>query len=226
MDDEVELYKKYGLFWFQACIPDPDSPNDFLAEGFYIQMPERFSKCFWTLFDRLGQVNDYCFQMLLASESKLNELKNERIDLASNIKPSVCASQFDYFDDQIPNWTHNVNIISKSSTLVILASFVEWGLKIITEELKLKISKEDFRNKSKIDAYIFLLQRTLFNDLVIPREIQEILTSFKKSRNQFAHGDWDDLESTIYLIDLREAFEAVSELFIIIEKKTWMTVWK
>ena len=223
MNLEIEIYEKYGLFWADSSIDD--SSGHTLAEGFYIPMPDRFSECFWILFDRLGQVNDYCFHSLLSSEKKLNDLKKDKADLESGKVKLECASQLDFLNESIPSWTHNVNIISQSSVLVILASFVEWGLKRVVQEFLGGVPKKQKQEKSKIDGYIRLLKNQVFPDLVVPQEIEATLDSFRKARNEFAHGDWEKLRITLATVNLREAFESVAELFTLLEESAWSSQW-
>lgn len=223
MNHEIEIFRRHGLFWSGTLAQD--SSGKILADGDYIQMPERFSDCFWVIFDRLGQVNDYCFQQLISSEAKLKDLENERKDLGSGKLPLECASQLDYLDEAIPNWTHNVNVIAKSSILIVLSSFVEWALKRVIQEFLGEVSRNQMGGKSKIDSYLLLLNKQVFSDMTIPAKTKYILDSFRKSRNEFAHGDWETLENTLSSINLREAFESVSELLFLLEEHAWSSEW-
>jgi hypothetical protein len=70
-----------------------DESGNILVDGFCIYQPELFSETFFLLFDKLAQLNDYCFNQLISSETKLRELATQRSS--------------GYLDDQLPMWKDN-----------------------------------------------------------------------------------------------------------------------
>ncbi|PWW29758.1 hypothetical protein DFO74_1575, partial [Chromohalobacter israelensis] len=99
------------------------------ADGFYIYQPDRFWEPFWEVFDKLGQLNNYCFNQLVASEAKLSELQAEYGRAVE--EKNAGAEVLDYLSEEVPAWENNVAIFAKAAPIILLASFAEWGLKHI-----------------------------------------------------------------------------------------------
>ncbi|MEB5483806.1 hypothetical protein QMA69_04160 [Burkholderia pseudomallei] len=106
LDDELNVANKYGLFWAGALVEDEKGKA--LADGFYIYQPKRFSDTFFLLFDKLRQLNDYCFNQLLFSEKRLRMLAGQRSAAAA--QEHCGAEELDYLDDRIPMWEDNVEV--------------------------------------------------------------------------------------------------------------------
>jgi hypothetical protein len=221
MDDELNTATKYGLFWSRACIQDED--GKLLADGFYVYQPERFSATFFLLFDKLAQLNDYCFNQLISSETKLRELAAQRTTAIA--RNDVGAEELDYLDDQLPMWENNVSVVGKAVPIVLLCGFVEWGLKLVTKEFCGRVPR---KSASRISDFEFLLHHLQQNS-PLPLDItgDPILSidSFRKVRNAFAHGQWNSLATQLNVISLRACFEAVSQLFERIEESAWLSPW-
>ena len=189
-----------------------------IADGFYIYQPDRFWEPFWVLFDKLGQLNNYCFNQLVASEAKLSELQAE-YDRAVEDK-TAGAEVFDYLSEEVPAWEDNVVTFAKAAPIVLLASFTEWGLKHIAITIFGDVPKKKERGISDIQFYL----RHLIHCGLEVKNTNELLSrvgTFRSIRNDFAHGKWNELERDLQELSLREAFTSVSAMFEAIEDAAW-----
>jgi len=216
MDAELVVAKKYGLFWAWSDVEDEVSGS--VADGFYIYHPDRFWEPFWMLFDKLGQLNNYCFNQLVASEAQLSELQVE-YDRAVEDK-TAGAEVFDYLSEEIPAWEDNVVTFAKAAPIVLLASFTEWGLRHIALTLFGAVPKKTERGMSDIQFYLrHLIHCGL--DIKNTNEILSRVDTFRSIRNNFAHGKWNELESALQELSLRDSFASVSAMFEAIEDAAW-----
>lgn len=216
MNTELVAAEKYGLFWAWSYVEDEVTGR--IADGFYIYQSDRFWEPFWLLFDKLGQLNNYCFNQLVASEAKLSELQAE-YDLAVKDK-TTGAEVFDYLSEEIPAWEGNMATFAKAAPIVLLASFTEWGLKHIAISLFGSVPKKTERGMSDIQFYL----RHLVQCGLEVKNTDELLSrvgAFRSIRNDFAHGKWDELEEGLQELSLREAFAGVSAMFEAIEDAAW-----
>lgn len=221
MSNELDVANKYGLFWGGAYVEGKDGQT--LADGLYIYQPERFSEGFFHLFDKLRQLNDHCFHQLLSAESRLQGLETGR-DAALRQKFGD-AAEIDYYDDQVGMWEDNVEVIAKATSVVLLCSFVEWGLKLVAKELQTTISFKPDRKLSDIEFMLQHIERECNLHLRLHDEIMPIVGSFRIIRNAFAHGHWATLNEQLGTLSLRTCFRAVSRLFQSIEEAAWESPW-
>ena len=218
---ELEVASKYGLFWANTLIEDEN--GNVIADGFYLSQPERFSHTFFTIFNKLRQLNDYCFNQLLASETRLCSLTSQRVSSAAN--ENGTAEELDYLDDQMPMWEDNVEAVARTTQVIHLCSFLEWGLKLVAKEL----TKVVPRNRGHaISDFEFLLQHLESKAgllLAIDAELIEYVHVFRGVRNAFAHGQWTALNERLDGISLRVCFESVARIFQSIEEAAWQSPW-
>jgi len=216
MDAELVVAKKYGLFWTWSYVDDEAAGSN--ADGFYIYQPDRFWEPFWEVFDKLGQLNNYCFNQLVASEAKLSELQAEYGRAVE--EKNAGAEVLDYLSEEVPAWENNVAIFAKAAPVILLASFAEWGLKHIAITLFGGAPKKKERGMSDIEFYLLYLVRCGLEvedaDGVLSR-----VGTFRSIRNDFAHGKWNELEVGLQALSLREAFTSVSAMFEAIEDAAW-----
>ena len=85
----------------------------------------------------------------------------------------------------------------------------------VKKGVRFKVPKSN--KESNIDASLKYLLNTKKFNFIVPQELENILERIRVLRNDFAHGDWANVEQTIKDIDVDECFEAVSELFFSIE---------
>jgi len=92
---EINIPKKLGLWWSKSWLEDQH--GNMVVTNDYLYMPERFSECFWIIFERLNYTHDYCLHQLISSEEKLQQLREDAKevrdleDLDSNNK---CITEF------------------------------------------------------------------------------------------------------------------------------------
>lgn len=195
-----------------------DEVTGSIADGFYIYQPDRFWEPFWEVFDKLSQLNNYCFNQLVASEAKLSELQAEYGRAVE--EKDAGAEVLDYLSEEVPAWENNVAIFAKAAPIILLASFSEWGLKHIAITLFGGAPKKNERGMSDIEFYLLYLVRCGLEvedtDGVLSR-----VGTFRSIRNDFAHGKWNELEVGLQALSLREAFSSVSAMFEAIEDAAW-----
>lgn len=216
MDVELVVAKKYGLFWAWSYVEDEVSGR--IADGLYIYHPDRFWEPFWVLFDKLGQLNNYCFNQLVASEAKLSELQVEYEHVVED--KTAGAEVFDYLSEEVPAWENNVVIFAKTAPIVLLTSFTEWGLKHITITLFGAGPKNTEHGMSDIQFYLHHLIHCGL-DVNNTNELLSQIGVFRSIRNGFAHGKWSELEGDLQELSLRKAFTSVSALLEAIEYAAW-----
>lgn len=221
MDDELNIAKKYGLFWAGVLVEDEE--GRVLADGFYIYQPERFSDTFFLLFDKLRQLNDYCFNQLLSSERRLRALASQRDEVA--VQGHCGAEELDYLDDQIPIWEDNIEVIGRATSIILLCSFVEWGLKLVTRELCGAIPRKRGRSMSDFEFMLHHLQHNGGLHLNVDDDSVGVINMFREIRNAFAHGDWATLNEQLDSVSLRTCLEAVARIFQHIEESAWQSPW-
>ncbi|VVE42561.1 hypothetical protein PIN31009_04196 [Pandoraea iniqua] len=220
MDDELNIASKYGLYWAGASAEDEN--GNALADGFYIYQPERFSSTFFLLFDKLRQLNDYCFDQLLSSEGRLRMLTAQRSVTDGR---SRCASELDWLDDEIPMWEDNIEVIGRATSIVLLCSFVEWALKLVTRELCGAIPRKRDRSMSDFESMLHHLRHNAGLNLSVDEASVGTVHAFRAIRNSFAHGDWATLAEQLDAVSLRTCFEAVARIFQCIEESAWQSPW-
>jgi len=213
---ELAAAQKYRLYWAQEAMEDEHGRT--LADGCYLYRPVRFWEPFWFLFDKLGQLNDYCFNQLVASEGKLTKLQYQQAIASGDA--SCGAEALDYYSEVIPGWEDNVATFMRASPLILLASFTEWGLKHLVSNLFGHVPKKTDRSMSDIR---FLLDHLVRSGLMLdePESLLAPIGTFREVRNNFAHGNWDSLTEQLQGICLRDAFVGVSNLFEAIEEAAW-----
>lgn len=220
-DEELAVVNEHGLYFAHSLLFDEEGVE--YANGHYLYQPTRFCETFFVVFGKLAQLNNYCFHQMVSSHSRLTILKSER-DRAAN-KRWCSAEELDYYDEQIPDWEDNINVISKATAIILLCSFAEWALKTISIELT---SASPRKNSQSLSDVEHLLQHIKQNaGLSLPDQTEEmsLIHAFRKIRNAFAHGNWQELEQQLAVLRLRDCFESVSDLLMQIEMAAWGSKW-
>lgn len=218
MDEELELLvaRKCGLYWSKSVLLDENGVV--LVDGTYLYYPEQFWSIFFELFDKLHQLNDYCFNQLIASEAKLGEfVSRERLALENQ---STSAEELDFYSEQIPFWENTSSVFSKAMPIILLSSFSEWGLKFLLTRLFGNVPRKLDRSISDIQFYLNHLIVSGI-DVPNPEGLMAPINTFRRVRNDFAHGRWHELDCKIDNLSLRDAFSNVSMLFAEVEKSAW-----
>lgn len=221
MDHELAVATKYGMYWGNAWRETPE--GEVVVDGLYLHQPERFSMLFFSVFDKLRQLNDYCFHQLVSSETRLRELMEQRSAAEANKNSS--AEEFFYLDDEIPVWTDNVGVTARTVPIVLLCSFTEWGLKLVVKEFCGEVPRKTSSSMSDIESLLDHLRRSPLQ-VEVEAELIGAVGTFRRMRNEFAHGHWGALATQLETLSLRACFEVVSEIFMRIEEAAWSGPWK
>jgi hypothetical protein len=221
LDDELTVANKYGLYWADSRVEDKE--GRVLADGCYLSLPERYSETFFVIFDKLRQLNDHCFNQLLSSEIRLHSLRDQRASAAARTHSD--AAEFDYLDDQIPMWEDNVEVIGRATPVILLCSFIEWGLKLVTKELCGAVPRKRAHSLSDFTFLLQHLERDAGLHLRVDLELVKVVNAFRSIRNAFAHGRWEALNAQLDAVSLRTCFETVAEIFAYIEAAAWSSPW-
>lgn len=218
---ELETFEKYGLFWASSQMMDDD--GEVLADGCYVYRPEYFSETFFVLFDKLAQLNDYCFHQLITSHERLDDFFAQREAVLKD--KNSAAEDFDYLDTQIPMWEDNVEVVTRASAIVLLCSFTEWGLKLVSQELGGAVPRKTSRTMSDVQFLLDHLKHGCALHLTIPDDVLAVVDSFRVVRNSFAHGHWARVREQLDAVSLRDCVQAVSLMFEHIEHAARRSPW-
>lgn len=117
-----------------------------------------------------------------------------------------------------------MDVISKSTVLIIMSSFIEWGLKRVIKELVGSVPSKT-KKISDIEHYISCIKSEVLPNLELSIELTSKLNALRKLRNKFAHGEWDLIEPLLKELLFKESFAAISGLFVSIENLAWDSEW-
>jgi hypothetical protein len=198
----------------------------------YLYEVDRFSQTFWVIAEEMAQLNDFCVLCLHAARSQRDWLVAELGRLRTGEK-RVVTDLGDFtgeailvMEEQEPVWQDTCEFLTSAMCLVMLLAFAERSLKAICETIagpggcgKRKSSE------SKISAYLRSIGALCDTRLAESGRGMEILEECRRTRNAFAHGDWDEVRDGTSSVDLRAAFGAISTLLFEIEEALWATVW-
>ena len=125
---------------------------------------------------------------------------------------------------QTERWQDTIAFIAPATCLVLLHVFVEKSLLALARHLREEGDPlpRQSRGRSKIDSYLDFLRDTRGLEFTEPEEAKLLRRATARIRNDFSHGDWDDIRKSITQINLVEAFRTVSALFQSIEEATWV----
>src|SRR5690606_15059935 len=160
---------------------------------------------------------------LLASEARLRSLTSQRTSTAAN--KNCRAEEFDYLDDQIPLWEDNVEVVGRTTPIILLCSFLEWGLKLVAKELTGVVPRNRGHAISDFEFLLKYIREKAGLTLVIDAELIDNVHVFRGIRNAFAHGQWAALSERLDGIPLRVCFETVAQVFQRIEEAAWQSPW-
>jgi hypothetical protein len=221
VNHELHIAAKHGLYWSLTLIEDENGTA--IADGFYIYEPDRYSSPFWEIAEKLRQLNDYCFHQLVSSQERLSDLQLERSKLMEQRHCS--AEEIDVIDEAIPLWEDNASVVSHAVPVVLLSSFIEWGLKSLAKEFCGSVPRKAGATLSDIDFLLNHIRGTGGLAFELDMKTLETLNSFRIVRNQFAHGNWHSLETLLGTLSLRSCFAAVTRLLEALEDSAWKGPW-
>ncbi|EPJ2922875.1 hypothetical protein [Pseudomonas aeruginosa] len=118
-----------------------------------------------------------------------------------------------------------MEVVGRATPIVLLCSFLEWGLKLVAKELTGIVPRN---RRHDIGDFEFLLQHLREKAglrLVIDAELIDNVHVFRGIRNAFAHGQWAALSERLGEISLRVCFETIARIFQSIEEAAWQSPW-
>ena len=182
--------------------------------------------------EELRQLNDYAFFLTEVSQKKLQNTESEldfSYDEEEMLGKDFIEDEKHILQEQMFEWESNVNFITPSMILVLLYFLTEKSLKNLCYsfseedgEYSVPVGKrfkiKNKTNESHIEAYFRYLKEKCNFNFLIDKKIISLLYQCNNIRNNFAHGDWENVKDKITKIDLASAFKAISLLFKSIEQ--------
>ncbi len=202
------------------------------SEGFepYLFKSSTGSVDFVEIEEEMEELNDFCVVSHKAVESALKKTRFqvERYEAGRDvlIVPDIGDVTDDAImgleDFEIPKWEHISFFLSHATSLVLLHIFAEKSLKSLCIALAPEGSRKAKREKdlSKIDSFLEYLRNTCKLTFDEPSGASKLRNGIRNIRNQFAHGDWVEVEKSTHMFGLRKSFATTTNLFEAIELAT------
>lgn len=177
---------------------------------------------FWVIDEEMAQLNDYCLLILNAANEKVSDLKSELKDYKSGKQKIHHPEIGDITEDVIlgleevilPTWQDTYGFTTIATCVLLVQSFIEKSLKSIFYSLAGESKRHhQMVGESKIDSYLRKLQEEFgvkFNESGESKQLRKEIASL---RNNFAHGDWDEVRKATDSIDLRNVFQMATDIF-------------
>lgn len=184
---------------------------------------------FVKLQDDMEQLNSFSVLCINATDKKLREYETQlrayEIGNATLVDPSVgdvtAEAILGVQDFDLPMWRDNQTFLVRAMCLLLLAVYIEKSLRSLCEELApdgMRSPKRARSSMSKADAYLVFLKDDIGLSFIEPKETYAIRERCRKLRNDFAHGEWDEVRKTINEQSLRDAFNGATALLTCIEE--------
>ena len=180
----------------------------------------------------LEQLFQYASEIIEFTKDRRDSLLKEKNVLKdiSRDEEGFCEGSFDtYFCNEELNWDENLNFIGPSILLLSLYVFVEKSLKnlcysftdgsrstTIPKGTRFKV--KTISGKSIIESSMLYLIDTKKFQFDIPLHLNEELEKIRILRNDFAHGDWENVRENIKTFQISNTFKNAGELFKNIER--------
>ena len=199
----------------------------YVAPPSYIFQSQSRLVDFVVIQEEMEQLHAYCYLCMDSINAKINQLNQELASYRSGRKViedpvigEVTSLVIDGLTEvEIPMWSDSQVFLIRAMCLLLLSSFVERSLKSLCLSFSPSGAKFKQSNNSisKVAAYIGYLQYGCGLTFEEPANAASVREKCRKIRNDFAHGDWDEVRIGIKTQSLRGAFEACSLLFREIE---------
>jgi hypothetical protein len=232
--DQVPSSDDGQLMLSEAFHVHAERPGESYTEGWadYLYEVDRFSQPFWTIAEEMTQLNDFCVLCLYAARSQRDRLVKE-LDRLRTGEGRFVTDLGDFtgeailvLGEQEPAWQDTCEFLTSAMCLVMLLAFAERSLKAICETIAGPGGcGERKSSESKISACLQSIGAVCDTRLAEGGRGMEIIEQCRRTRNAFAHGDWDGVRDGTSNVDLRAAFGAISKLLFEIEEALWATVW-
>lgn len=177
--------------------------------------------------DEMEKLNDYCVvstgavQVILdkyQTQAKLYSSGKEKL-VHQEIGDVTSEALMGLEDVEIPKWEHMHSFLAHATCLLLLHVFVEKSLKSLCSVYapNNSHSARQIKGLSMVDSYIKYLKETCSINVIEPEDSIFLRENIRKIRNDFAHGDWDNVEETTKKVSLRHSFETITMLLESIE---------
>lgn len=182
---------------------------------------------FVSIEEDLLQLADYSRETLEYTKKKYNSIKFD--DKEKYLESDLSAEDYDVHFEYVYNWEDNMVFLSPSLVMVSLYLFTEKSLKDLcysftpgTKDWRVPVD-ERFKvpkkhNESIVDASLKYLCSSEKFSFEIDQSYYDIFEKIRLLRNNFAHGDWENVRKILAEISVEQGFKIVSQLFYIIEK--------
>jgi hypothetical protein len=177
----------------------------------------------------LARLNDYCLVALHAFHHEEHSAKAYFDDLAAALADhsrELAAEDKQWLGpaeielgretDQHP-WSEAATCLGPSMCVALVCFFLEFNLletcRIVGGGGKVKIPP----GQSKVASCIRFLKEDCGLAIQLSCEVSASLDTYRKIRNAFAHGEWEECRDEISRIDLQDVFHTVSRIFLDIE---------
>lgn len=173
--------------------------------------------------EELDQLEDYSTQLLNFSKQRL-----EFLNLKFSKKKHEYAEDSDLDTDEIIKWSDSTNFIGPSIFLLSLYFLTEKSLKNlcysftegtkhwqVPEGERFKVPQK--KNESIVEASIRYLKETNKFNFELNAKTLNLFEKIRILRNNFAHGDWENVHKNLSSIEINDAFKIVADIFIQIE---------
>lgn len=200
-----------------------DIGEDYVISPTYLFKTESCLVDFVVIQEELEQLHDYFLLCTKAASAKLTELKTNLADYKTGkiiandeVLGDLTLDVIDGLEQvQIPQWEDTQSFLVTAMCLVLLSALLERALKKLCVSFATsgKGLPRERSGTNKATMYIEFLQGECGLDFLDSDSSIHIREKFRKVRNAFAHGDWDDVRDDVQGCSLRKAFEACSVLF-------------
>ncbi len=189
------------------------------------------------------ELNDYCFHLIQSTNKKykdidkiyspegqakleeefLNDPNFSFEDINEDDENSNPTSQWFGPEDIVSIWKDNLYFITPATVLILLYFYTEKHLKelckIYDKEFdgKKKFRLQSSFKESKIEGSFKYLRDKCNISFFPDDKIKNTLKHINTIRNNFAHGDWDEIKNNIEKISVKECFKISSSIFSKIE---------
>lgn len=213
-DTHLEIAEETGLFWANTTFGGIDGLPEY--DGCYLFMPGEYLEPFYLISEKLCALNNFSFSQLVAARALLNLLKLEYVK-AEKDKSSE-AELLDILSDDSQQWEELNRTVVIAVPILMLQSFVDWGLKMVVRNCTSKTFRRPDRRRSEILQLLDFLQSEWVIEIKRDEWTDQALFILGNARNKFAHGDWEEFSDISTSHSLRDWFRAVSLLFEAVEK--------
>ncbi len=189
------------------------------------------------------ELNDYCFHLIESTYKKFKDinkfyspegqakLEEEFLsdpnfsleNINGDDETSNPTSEWFGPEDIVSIWKDNLHFLTPATVLVLLYFYTEKHLKELCKtydkniDVKKKLRLQPAFKESKIEGSFRYLREKCNINFFPDNKIKNTLKDINTIRNNFAHGDWDELQKNIKKISTKECFRVASSIFSEIE---------